>query len=139
MLDADHRPFAVRAYAPDRLKDALRRMRLIRRFEEGPEDGCMRGLVHGTRHLSLGQEASAVAACMELSAADGITSTHRGHGRCIAKGPEVRRTFAGFLGKEDGRCRGRRGSMHIADVSKGNLGANGIVGDGLPVAAGAGP
>jgi pyruvate dehydrogenase E1 component alpha subunit len=71
-----------------------------------------------------------------LTDADFITSTHRGHGHCIAKGAEVKRMFAEFFGKEDGYCRGRGGSMHIADVSKGNLGANGIVGGGIPIAVG---
>ena len=97
----------------------------------------MRGMIHGTMHLCIGQEASAVATCMELSDADKITSTHRGHGHCIAKGAEVRRMFAEFFGREDGYCHGRGGSMHIADVTKGNLGANGIVGGGLPIAVGA--
>lgn len=82
----DNRPFAIRTYAPDQLREALKRMYLIRRFEEGAEDSYMRGLIHGTMHLSIGQEASAMATCMELTDADKITSTHRGHGHCIAKG-----------------------------------------------------
>jgi len=118
------------------LRGALRNMLLIRRFEESAEEAYMRGLVHGTMHLSIGQEASAVGACIPLGEDDCITSTHRGHGHCIAKGAEVRRMFAEFFGKEDGYCRGRGGSMHIADVSKGNLGANGIVGGGIPIAVG---
>jgi pyruvate dehydrogenase E1 component alpha subunit len=133
----DNRPFALRRYDPAALRDALRKMLLIRRFEEGAEDSYMRGLIHGTMHLSIGQEASAVAACMELRAADRITSTHRGHGHCIARGADVGRMFAEFFGKETGYCRGRGGSMHIADVEGGNLGANGIVGGGLPIAVGA--
>jgi pyruvate dehydrogenase E1 component alpha subunit len=88
-------------------------------------------------HLSIGQEASAVGTCIPLGDADYITSTHRGHGHCIAKGADVGRMFAEFLGKETGYCRGRGGSMHIADPSKGNLGANGIVGGGIPIAVGA--
>jgi pyruvate dehydrogenase E1 component alpha subunit len=119
------------------LREALRRMRLIRAFEEAAEQEYMRGRIHGTMHLSIGQEASAVGACLPLTDADVITSTHRGHGHCIAKGAEVGRMFAEFLGREDGYCRGRGGSMHIADVGKGNLGANGIVGGGLPIAVGA--
>lgn len=134
---ADNRPFAIRTYAPERLREALRRMYLIRRFEEGAEDSYMRGLIHGTMHLSIGQEASAMATCMELTDADKITSTHRGHGHCIAKGADVGRMFAEFFGKETGYCHGRGGSMHIADVRTGNLGANGIVGGGLPIAVGA--
>lgn len=130
-------PYAIRTYSPDRLKDALRKMYLIRRFEEGAEDSYIRGLIHGTMHLSIGQEASAVGSCMALSDDDKITSTHRGHGHCVAKGADVSKMFAEFFGKETGYCRGRGGSMHIADVEKGNLGANGIVGGGLPIAVGA--
>ena len=130
-------PFAIRTYCPERLKDALRKMLLIRKFEEAAEQSYMRGLTHGTMHLSIGQEASAVGACMPLSDDDKITSTHRGHGHCIAKGADVARMFAEFFGKETGYCRGRGGSMHIADISKGNLGANGIVGGGIPIAVGA--
>jgi pyruvate dehydrogenase E1 component alpha subunit len=132
-----NQPFAIHAYPPEALKEALRKMWLIRRFEEGAEDSYMRGLIHGTMHLSIGQEASAVATCMELTDDDKITSTHRGHGHCIAKGADVGRMFAEFFGKETGYCHGRGGSMHIADVTKGNLGANGIVGGGLPIAVGA--
>lgn len=133
----DNVPFAIRAYTPERLKEALRKMYLIRRFEEGAEESYTRGLIHGTMHLSIGQEASAVAACMPLSDEDKITSTHRGHGHCVAKGADITKMFAEFFGKEDGYCKGRGGSMHIADVEKGNLGANGIVGGGLPIAVGA--
>jgi len=133
---SDNRPFAIRTYAPERLREALKRMYLIRRFEEGAEDSYARGLIHGTMHLSIGQEASAMATCMELTDADKITSTHRGHGHCIAKGADVGRMFAEFFGKETGYCHGRGGSMHIADVKTGNLGANGIVGGGLPIAVG---
>ncbi len=88
-------------------------------------------------HLSIGQEATAVGVCMPLSDADWITSTHRGHGHCIAKGAGLTPMFAEFLGREGGYCRGRGGSMHIADPARGNLGANGIVGGGLPIAVGA--
>ena len=130
-------PFALTAYSPDELREVLRKMHLIRRFEEGAEDAYTRGLIHGTMHLSIGQEASALGFCMPLAEDDQITSTHRGHGHCIAKGAEVKRMFAEFFGKTTGYCKGRGGSMHIADVSKGNLGANGIVGGGLPIAAGA--
>jgi pyruvate dehydrogenase E1 component alpha subunit len=133
----DNRPFAVRTYAPEQLREALKRMYLIRRFEEGAEDSYTRGLIHGTMHLSIGQEASAMATCMDLTDDDKITSTHRGHGHCIAKGADVGRMFAEFFGKETGYCHGRGGSMHIADVRTGNLGANGIVGGGLPIAVGA--
>jgi len=130
------RPFYKRFQAAE-LKQALRRMYLIRRFEEGAEDAYTRGLIHGTMHLSIGQEASAVGACMDLRKSDYITSTHRGHGHCIAKGAEPKLMFAEFFGKEEGYCRGRGGSMHIADVESGNLGANGIVAGGIPIAVGA--
>ncbi len=116
---------------------ALRRMHRIRRFEEAAEDLYIRGLSYGTMHLSIGQEATAVGACTPLTDADYITSTHRGHGHCIAKGAKLKPMFAEFLGRESGYCKGRGGSMHIADPAKGNLGANGIVGGGLPIAVGA--
>ncbi len=116
---------------------ALRRMHRIRRFEEAAEDSYVRGLSYGTMHLSIGQEATAVGACMPLTDADCITSTHRGHGHCIAKGAELAPMFAEFLGRETGYCKGRGGSMHIAEPARGNLGANGIVGGGLPIAVGA--
>ncbi|MGO4408100.1 thiamine pyrophosphate-dependent dehydrogenase E1 component subunit alpha [Bosea sp. RAF48] len=130
-------PFLYRQYPREQLLDALRRMHLIRRFEEAAEESYMRGLIHGTMHLSIGQEASAVGICLPLTRDDQITSTHRGHGHCIAKGAEVKRMFAEFFGKTTGYCGGRGGSMHIADVSTGNLGANGIVGGGIPIAVGA--
>ena len=119
------------------LHDALAKMHRIRRFEEAAEDSYIKGKSYGTMHLSIGQEASAVGICAALTSRDVITSTHRGHGHCIAKGGDVGRMFAEFLGREDGYCRGRGGSMHIADPSMGNLGANGIVGGGLPIAVGA--
>jgi pyruvate dehydrogenase E1 component alpha subunit len=89
-------------------------------------------------HLSIGQAASAVGATLELRRDDYILSTHRGHGHCIAKGADPARMFAEFFGKENGYCHGRGGSMHIADIEGGNLGANGIVGGGLPIAVGVG-
>lgn len=130
------RPFYAK-YSKAELREALRKMYLIRKFEEGAEDLYTRGLSYGTMHLSVGQEATAVGATMMLRKSDYITSTHRGHGHCIGKGAEVKYMFAEFLGKEEGYCRGRGGSMHIADMSVGNLGANGIVGGGIPIAAGA--
>jgi pyruvate dehydrogenase E1 component alpha subunit len=130
-------PFVYREYSAEQLKQVLHKMYLIRRFEEGAEESYTRGLIHGTMHLSIGQEASAMGICMPLGEDDQITSTHRGHGHCIAKGAEVKRMFAEFFGKTTGYCKGRGGSMHIADVAKGNLGANGIVGGGIPIAVGA--
>lgn len=135
--DGTNLPFLYRQYPREQLLDALRRMHLIRRFEEAAEESYTRGLIHGTMHLSIGQEASAVGICLPLTREDQITSTHRGHGHCIAKGAEVKRMFAEFFGKTTGYCGGRGGSMHIADVSTGNLGANGIVGGGIPIAVGA--
>jgi pyruvate dehydrogenase E1 component alpha subunit len=120
------------------LRDALMRMHLIRKFEETAEASYMRGLVHGTMHLSIGQEASAVGSISPLARDDYILSTHRGHGHCLAKGADPARMLAEFFGKETGYCRGRGGSMHIADVEGGNLGANGIVAGGLPIAVGVG-
>ena len=130
-------PAVYNRLSVDELREALRKMRLIRRFEESAEDAYIRGLSYGTMHLSIGQEATAVGVCAALNDADYITSTHRGHGHCIAKGADVSRMYAEFLGKETGYCHGRGGSMHIADPSKGNLGANGIVGGGIPIAVGA--
>ncbi len=130
------RPF-YKHFTTVQLRQALRRMYLIRRFEEGAEEAYTRGLIHGTMHLSIGQEASAVGTTMDLRRSDYITSTHRGHGHCIGKGADPKLMFAEFFGKEEGYCRGRGGSMHIADVESGNLGANGIVAGGIPIAVGA--
>ncbi|QFU91776.1 thiamine pyrophosphate-dependent dehydrogenase E1 component subunit alpha [Amycolatopsis sp. YIM 10] len=119
-------------------REALVTMWKIRRFEEAVDDLFARGLMHGTMHLSIGQEAVPVGACLALADGDYITSTHRGHGHCIARGAGLDRMMAELLAKETGYCRGRGGSMHIADVATGNLGANGIVAGGVPIAAGAG-
>lgn len=118
-------------------RHALHTMWSIRRFEEAVDDLFARGLMHGTMHLSIGQEASATGVCMALRSDDAITSTHRGHGHCIGKGADLTRMMAELLAKETGYCRGRGGSMHIADVATGNLGANGIVAGGIPIATGA--
>mgnify|MGYP000027827425 CR=1 FL=1 len=118
--------------------ELLRQMITIRAFEEKAEQLYMLGKVHGTMHLSIGMEASAVGAIAALRPDDLILSTHRGHGHCIAKGADLNRMMAEFLGKENGYCRGRGGSMHIADVKGGNLGANGVVGGGIATAMGVG-
>lgn len=128
--------FAV--LSDEEIVESYRLMRLIRRFEERAEESYTRGLIHGTMHLSIGQEAVAVGIVGALEPHDTITSTHRGHGHSIAKGADPARMFAEFFGKSTGYCGGRGGSMHIADVEAGNLGANGIVGGGLPIAVGAG-
>ena len=109
----------------------------IRLFEEAVDELFARGLMHGTMHLSIGQEASATGVCLAMREGDHLTSTHRGHGHCIGAGADLNRMMAELLAKETGYCRGRGGSMHIADVGTGNLGANGIVGGGIPIAAGA--
>ena len=109
----------------------------IRRFEETVADLVTMRRMEGVAHLSTGQEAVASAVCAALRPNDTITSTHRGHGHLIAKGGDVERMFAELLGRETGYCRGRGGSMHIADLSLGILGANGIVGAGIPLAVGA--
>jgi len=121
-----------------RLVELLRQMVTIRAFEEMAEQLYALGKVHGTMHLSIGMEASAVGAIAALRPDDLILSTHRGHGHCIAKGADLNRMMAEFMGKETGYCRGRGGSMHIADVAGGNLGANGVVGGGLATAMGVG-
>jgi TPP-dependent pyruvate/acetoin dehydrogenase alpha subunit len=126
------------AGSADDARRVLATMWTIRRFEEAVDEMFARGLLYGTMHLSIGQEASATGACLALRDDDVITSTHRGHGHCIAKGADLGRMMAELLARDSGYCRGRGGSMHIADVSKGNLGANGIVAGGIPIAVGAG-
>ena len=126
------------AKSADDARRVLATMWTIRRFEEAVDELFARGLLYGTMHLSIGQEASATGACLALRDDDVITSTHRGHGHCIAKGADLGRMMAELLARDSGYCRGRGGSMHIADVSKGNLGANGIVAGGIPIAVGAG-
>ena len=112
-------------------------MREIRRFEQRSTTLFGENKIWGTIHSYAGEEAIAAGVCEHLRDDDWITSTHRGHGHCIAKRADLGRMFAELLGKETGYCRGRGGSMHIADTSKGNLGANGIVGGGIPIATGA--
>jgi 2-oxoisovalerate dehydrogenase E1 component len=119
------------------LLELHRRMLVIRGFEQRVAVLYRDGEVPGFVHLSIGQEASAVGACWPLSAHDVITSTHRGHGHCLAKGLGVLGMFAELMAKDAGTNRGRGGSMHIADPTLGIFGANGIVGAGLPIAVGA--
>jgi pyruvate dehydrogenase E1 component alpha subunit len=116
----------------------LEKMFLTRYFEENAESLYTRGLVHGTMHLSIGMEASPVGSIAAIEDADFIIHHHRGHGHTIAKGADLTLMMAEFIGKEPGYCRGRGGSMHIADIEGGNLGATGIVGSGLPTAVGIG-
>ncbi|PYV84495.1 MAG: pyruvate dehydrogenase (acetyl-transferring) E1 component subunit alpha [Acidobacteria bacterium] len=112
-------------------------MCLIRGFEEEIHNLNKAGLVQGTAHLYIGMEAIAVGACSAMNSADLLTSTHRGHGHCIARGLDTGRMMAEILGRVDGYCGGKGGSMHITDVSRGMLGADGIVGGGIPIAVGA--
>ncbi|MDD5205132.1 MAG: thiamine pyrophosphate-dependent dehydrogenase E1 component subunit alpha [Desulfobacterales bacterium] len=118
--------------------DLYRVMLRIRAFEEQGFESFRKGLTHGVLHLYVGEEAVAAGAIHDLRKDDYITSTHRGHGHLIAKGADLGRMAAELHGKETGYCRGRGGSMHIADLSLGILGANGIVGAGVPIAVGAG-
>jgi acetoin:2,6-dichlorophenolindophenol oxidoreductase subunit alpha len=117
--------------------EMYRRMTLIRLFEEQANELYRSAKMPGLTHLYIGEEAVAVGVCTALRRDDWITSTHRGHGHCLAKGAEPRRMFAELLGKEDGYCRGKGGSMHIADHENGNLGANAIVGGSAGIATGA--
>ncbi|MEW9672110.1 thiamine pyrophosphate-dependent dehydrogenase E1 component subunit alpha [Ammoniphilus sp. 3BR4] len=123
-------------FTKEKLTDLLHQMWLIRFFDEKVDEFFAKGLIHGTTHLAVGQEATAAGACALLTDEDKITSTHRGHGHCIAKGAQVDRMMAELFGRETGYCKGKGGSMHIADLDKGNLGANGIVGGGIPIAVG---
>jgi pyruvate dehydrogenase E1 component alpha subunit len=119
-------------------QDLLQKMCLIRAFEEQADKSYMEGKVHGTIHVSIGQEASSVGSISALNPDDYILSTHRGHGHSLAKGADPKLMMAELFGKEAGYCRGRGGSMHIADIAGGNLGANGVVGGGNPMAVGVG-
>jgi len=124
-------------FGPDQLKKFLLQMCQIRAFEEKVDEFFQRALIHGTTHLYIGEEATAVGACALLEPGDLLASTHRGHGHCIASGADLKLMMAELLGKRTGYCKGKGGSMHIADVDQGNLGANGVVGGGIPVAVGA--
>ncbi len=119
------------------LVQMLRTMILIREFDERAIQLRVAGKIYGAVHPYVGQEAVAVGVCSTLTRRDRVTSTHRGHGHCIAKGADIRRMMAELFGRVDGYCKGKGGSMHIADFAVGMLGANGIVGGGLPIACGA--
>ncbi len=114
------------------------KMNEIRNFEEAAYKLFEENKLRGSVHLYTGEEAIASTVCSTLTEKDYITSTHRGHGHCIAKGAELDKALAELMGKATGYCKGRGGSMHIADLSQGNLGANAIVGGGIPIAVGAG-
>jgi pyruvate dehydrogenase E1 component alpha subunit len=121
----------------DLLLGAYRKMRTIRAFEEKLGELVTTGKLGGFMHLYVGEEAVAVGVCSHLDDQDTVASTHRGHGHCIAKGVDVAGMMAELFGRATGLCKGKGGSMHIADIEKGMLGANGIVGAGIPLATGA--
>lgn len=121
----------------EELLGAYRRMATIRQFEERLHEEIAKGEIAGFTHLYCGQEAAAVGVCDHLDDDDFIVSTHRGHGHCLAKGVDVKPMMAEIYGRATGTCKGKGGSMHIADIDKGMLGANGIVGAGAPQALGA--
>lgn len=121
----------------EQLSDMYYRLWLIRYFDEAARTLFMQNMLRGTTHTYRGEEAVAVGACAALRRDDYITSTHRGHGHCLAKGGDPRRMMAELLGKATGYCKGKGGSMHIADFDLGILGANGIVGGGIGIATGA--
>lgn len=119
------------------LLDMYRDMVRIRKFESKIVDDCFpKGMLYGNFHTCIGQEGAVVGACYALGPGDFLTTTHRGHGHCIAKGMDTGKMMAELFGRETGYCRGRGGSLHVADISKGILGANGIVGGGIPIATG---
>ncbi|MFJ1762460.1 thiamine pyrophosphate-dependent dehydrogenase E1 component subunit alpha [Amycolatopsis sp. NPDC088138] len=120
----------------DTLREAYRTMRTIRAFEERVHEEFATGEIPGFVHLYAGEEASAAGVCAHLDHRDTIAGTHRGHGHCIAKGVDVKGMMAEIYGRRTGSCHGKGGSMHIADLSKGMLGANGIVGGGPPLICG---
>lgn len=121
----------------DELLHMYRQMVRIRVFEDNANELYLSAKMPGLTHMYSGQEAVAVGICQALKATDYITSTHRGHGHCVAKGAEYQQMFCELLGKQEGYCRGKGGSMHIADQANGNLGANAIVGGSMGIATGA--
>jgi acetoin:2,6-dichlorophenolindophenol oxidoreductase subunit alpha len=121
----------------DDLLTAYQRMRQIREFEDALHVAFASGEIPGFVHLYAGEEASAVGVCQQLTDGDSIASTHRGHGHCIAKGCDIEEMMLEIYGKKGGLCGGKGGSMHVADLSKGMMGANGIVGGGPPLICGA--
>ena len=123
---------------PDTQRAMLRQMLTIRRFEERASADYHAGKIYGVVHCYIGEEAVAVGVCTALDRGDRIISTHRGHGHCIAKGADLNRMMAELYGRQTGYCKGKGGSMHIADFDIGMLGANGIVAGGISIITGAG-
>ena len=136
-MSAGTAPATTRPLDRELSLELYRRMATIRFFEEQVNDLYRAAKMPGLAHLYIGEEAVAVGVCAALRRDDYITSTHRGHGHCLAKGAAVDRMFAELLGKEAGYCKGKGGSMHIADHVNGNLGANAIVGGSTGIATGA--
>jgi acetoin:2,6-dichlorophenolindophenol oxidoreductase subunit alpha len=124
--------------SPDKQREMLRRMLTIRCFEERASADYLAGKIYGVVHCYIGEEAVAVGVCSALGQGDRIISTHRGHGHCIAKGADLDRMMAELYGRQTGYCKGKGGSMHIADFGIGMLGANGIVAGGISIVTGAG-
>ena len=124
--------------SPDKQREMLRQMLTIRRFEERASADYHAGKIYGVVHCYIGEEAVAVGVCAALEHGDQIISTHRGHGHCIAKGADLNRMMAELYGRQTGYCKGKGGSMHIADFGIGMLGANGIVAGGISIVTGAG-
>ncbi|MDR1292316.1 MAG: thiamine pyrophosphate-dependent dehydrogenase E1 component subunit alpha [Clostridiales Family XIII bacterium] len=120
----------------EKMKTIYMQMYRSRVFEERVNEMFMKGLIHGTTHLAVGQEATAAGAINALKPDDVMMSSHRGHAHCIAKGADLQRMMCELLGKRDGFCKGVGGSMHIVDISVGNFGANGVIGPGIPIATG---
>ena len=123
---------------PDKQRAMLRQMLTVRRFEERASADYHAGKIYGVVHCYIGEEAVAVGVCTALDRGDRIISTHRGHGHCIAKGADLNRMMAELYGRQTGYCKGKGGSMHIADFDIGMLGANGIVAGGISIITGAG-
>jgi len=123
---------------PDKQREMLHQMLMIRRFEERASADYLAGKIYGVVHCYIGEEAVAVGVCSTLKRDDRIISTHRGHGHCIAKGADLNRMMAELYGRQTGYCKGKGGSMHIADFDIGMLGANGIVAGGISIITGAG-
>src|SRR5947208_3327922 len=124
--------------SPDKQREMPRQMLTIRRFEERASADYLAGKIYGVVHCYIGEEAVAVGVCTALGQGDRIISTHRGHGHCIAKGADLNRMMAELYGRQTGYCKGKGGSMHIADFGIGMLGANGIVAGGIAIVTGAG-